>query len=121
MNGFTTPYDGSRLSAGDFELPLGPPVAPLARRGATRPSRSRCSRRSPRPFTMAWAKCSTGTSPRETSNSTPEGPTPWRSACPRPAPSTFVVCLARTPAVLGNPAVIPGVGVTHLRYPVRKA
>jgi hypothetical protein len=36
MNGFTTPYDGSRLSAGDFELPLGPPVAPLARRGATR-------------------------------------------------------------------------------------
>lgn len=29
--------------------------------------------------------------------------------------------LARTPAVLGNPTVIPGVGVTHLRYPVRKA
>jgi dihydrofolate reductase len=29
--------------------------------------------------------------------------------------------LARTPAVLGNPAVIQGVGVTHLRYPVRKA
>jgi hypothetical protein len=28
--------------------------------------------------------------------------------------------LARTPAVLGNPTVIPGVGVTHLRYPVRK-
>ena len=26
-----------------------------------------------------------------------------------------------TPAVLGNPTVIPGVGVTHLRYPVRKA
>ncbi|HEY6202287.1 MAG TPA: hypothetical protein VI056_04525 [Candidatus Limnocylindria bacterium] len=25
-----------------------------------------------------------------------------------------------TPAVLGNPTVIPGVGVTHLRYPVRK-
>jgi dihydrofolate reductase len=25
------------------------------------------------------------------------------------------------PAVLGNPTVIPGVGVTHLRYPVRKA
>jgi hypothetical protein len=25
----------------------------------------------------------------------------------------------RTPAVLGNPTVIAGVGVTHLRYPVR--
>src|SRR4051812_34645029 len=29
--------------------------------------------------------------------------------------------LAHTPAVLGNPTVIAGVGVTHLRYPVRKA
>jgi RibD domain-containing protein len=29
--------------------------------------------------------------------------------------------LTGTPAVLGNPAVIAGVGVTHLRYPVRKA
>ncbi|MFL5560871.1 MAG: dihydrofolate reductase family protein [Gemmatimonadaceae bacterium] len=29
--------------------------------------------------------------------------------------------LADTPAVLGNPTVVPGVGVTHLRYPVRKA
>ena len=29
--------------------------------------------------------------------------------------------LAGTPLVLGNPSVIPGVGVTHLRYPVRKA
>ena len=29
--------------------------------------------------------------------------------------------LAGMPAVLGNPTVIPGVGVTHLRYPVRKA
>src|SRR3982751_3751450 len=29
--------------------------------------------------------------------------------------------LATTPAALGNPTVIPGVGVTHLRYPVRKA
>ena len=29
--------------------------------------------------------------------------------------------LARTPAVLGNPTVFPGVGVTHLRYPVRRA
>ena len=29
--------------------------------------------------------------------------------------------LAGTPAVLGNPTVIAGVGVTHLRYPVRKA
>lgn len=29
--------------------------------------------------------------------------------------------LAGTPAVLGNPTVIPGVGVTHLRYPVRKS
>jgi dihydrofolate reductase len=29
--------------------------------------------------------------------------------------------LARTPAVLGNPTVTQGVGVTHLRYPVRKA
>ena len=29
--------------------------------------------------------------------------------------------LAATPAVLGNPTVITGVGVTHLRYPVRKA
>ena len=28
--------------------------------------------------------------------------------------------LADTPAVLGNPTVIAGVGVTHLRYPVRK-
>jgi len=27
--------------------------------------------------------------------------------------------LAATPAVLGNPAVVAGVGVTHLRYPVR--
>jgi dihydrofolate reductase len=26
--------------------------------------------------------------------------------------------LAGTPTVLGNPTVIPGVGVTHLRYPV---
>lgn len=26
--------------------------------------------------------------------------------------------LANTPIVLGNPAVVPGVGVTHLRYPV---
>ena len=25
------------------------------------------------------------------------------------------------PAALGNPTVVPGVGVTHLRYPVRKA
>jgi len=29
--------------------------------------------------------------------------------------------LAATPAVLGNPTVIAGVGVTHLRYPIRKA
>lgn len=29
--------------------------------------------------------------------------------------------LAGTPAVFDNPTVIPGVGVTHLRYPVRKA
>jgi dihydrofolate reductase len=29
--------------------------------------------------------------------------------------------LADTPAVLGNPTVIAGVGVTHLRYPVQKA
>jgi dihydrofolate reductase len=29
--------------------------------------------------------------------------------------------LARTPAVLGDPKVIQGVGVTHLRYPVRKS
>jgi dihydrofolate reductase len=29
--------------------------------------------------------------------------------------------LARTPAVLGNPTVVAGVGVTHLRYAVRKA
>jgi dihydrofolate reductase len=29
--------------------------------------------------------------------------------------------LASTPAVLGNPTVITGVGVTHLRYPVHKA
>jgi len=29
--------------------------------------------------------------------------------------------LVGTPAVLGTPAVIPGVGVTHLRYPVPKA
>ena len=29
--------------------------------------------------------------------------------------------LAGTPSVLGDPTVIPGVGVTHLRYPVRKA
>ena len=29
--------------------------------------------------------------------------------------------LAATPAVLGNPTVVHGVGVTHLRYPVRKA
>jgi dihydrofolate reductase len=28
--------------------------------------------------------------------------------------------LDRTPAVLGNPSVIAGVGVTHLRYPVRR-
>ena len=27
--------------------------------------------------------------------------------------------LANTPAVLGNPTVVTGVGVTHLRYPVR--
>jgi dihydrofolate reductase len=29
--------------------------------------------------------------------------------------------LAGTPCALGNPTVIQGVGVTHLRYPVRKA
>jgi hypothetical protein len=29
--------------------------------------------------------------------------------------------LAGTPAVLGNPTVIAGVGVTHRRYPVHKA
>ena len=29
--------------------------------------------------------------------------------------------LARTPAVLGSPSVVTGVGVTHLRYPVRTA
>ncbi|HEV8216171.1 MAG TPA: dihydrofolate reductase family protein [Gemmatimonadaceae bacterium] len=29
--------------------------------------------------------------------------------------------LAGTPAVLGNPSVVAGVGVTHLRYPVRRA
>jgi hypothetical protein len=29
--------------------------------------------------------------------------------------------LAGTPAVLGNPTVIAGAGVTHLRYPVRRA
>jgi dihydrofolate reductase len=29
--------------------------------------------------------------------------------------------LAGTPAVLGDPTVVQGVGVTHLRYPVRKA
>jgi hypothetical protein len=29
--------------------------------------------------------------------------------------------LADTPAVLGNPTVIAGVDVAHLRYPVRKA
>ena len=29
--------------------------------------------------------------------------------------------LANTPVVLGNPTVVAGVGVTHLRYPVRRA
>ena len=29
--------------------------------------------------------------------------------------------LAATPSVLGSPRVVQGVGVTHLRYPVRKA
>jgi hypothetical protein len=29
--------------------------------------------------------------------------------------------LAGMPTVLGNPTVVAGVGVTHLRYPVRKA
>jgi len=29
--------------------------------------------------------------------------------------------LAHTPAMLGNPTLVQGVGVTHLRYPVRKA
>jgi dihydrofolate reductase len=29
--------------------------------------------------------------------------------------------LAGTPALLGNPTVIAGVGVTHVRYPVRRA
>jgi dihydrofolate reductase len=29
--------------------------------------------------------------------------------------------LASTPALLGNPTVVAGVGVTHLRYPVRRA
>jgi dihydrofolate reductase len=29
--------------------------------------------------------------------------------------------LAGTPAFLCNPTVVAGVGVTHLRYPVRKA
>jgi dihydrofolate reductase len=29
--------------------------------------------------------------------------------------------LANTPFVLGNPAVVAGVGVTHLRYPVHRA
>ena len=29
--------------------------------------------------------------------------------------------LAGTPAILGNPTVIAGVGVTHLRYPIHKA
>ncbi|HEY0715207.1 MAG TPA: dihydrofolate reductase family protein [Polyangia bacterium] len=29
--------------------------------------------------------------------------------------------LAKTPAILGSPSVIAGVGVTHIRYPVRKA
>jgi dihydrofolate reductase len=33
----------------------------------------------------------------------------------------FFEHLARTPAVLGNPTVVAGVGVTHLRYPVRPA
>jgi dihydrofolate reductase len=28
--------------------------------------------------------------------------------------------LAGTPCVLGNPTLIRGVGVTHMRYPVRK-
>ena len=28
--------------------------------------------------------------------------------------------LTGTPIVLGNPTVIQGIGVTHLRYPVRK-
>jgi hypothetical protein len=37
------------------------------------------------------------------------------------AHGAFDANLASTPAVLGNPTVISGVGVTHLRYPVRKA
>ena len=28
--------------------------------------------------------------------------------------------LLDTPAVLGSPTVVPGAGVTHLRYPVRR-
>jgi hypothetical protein len=28
--------------------------------------------------------------------------------------------LANTPAVLGNPTVVAGEGVTHLRYPVHR-
>jgi dihydrofolate reductase len=28
--------------------------------------------------------------------------------------------LVAAPIVLGNPTVIPGIGVTHLRYPLRK-
>jgi hypothetical protein len=34
---------------------------------------------------------------------------------------TIVIVAPPKPVVLGNPTVIPGVGVTHLRYPVRKA
>jgi hypothetical protein len=33
----------------------------------------------------------------------------------------IAIMLAGTPFFLGNPIVTQGVGVTHLRYPVRKA
>jgi hypothetical protein len=40
---------------------------------------------------------------------------------PRPDSTVHFVRLAGMPAVPGNPRVIAGVGVTHLRYPVRMA
>ena len=38
----------------------------------------------------------------------------------RPGSTRGAAILGSTPRVLGNPVVVAGVGVTHLRYPVRK-
>jgi len=102
------PRDPGRLAAPQLDGPLRD-RRPRQRRAPSQ-GRRREVRRGPR--RGHHPAVADGGTPRRTQRRPRRGAAGRRSAPLRPP--------RQPPAVLGNPTVIAGVGVTHLRYPVRK-